>query len=181
MLISKFSTCNVHAEIKAMEKALNIELPAQLKLFLQKYNGGESPRTNFVCGDISSDVVAFYGVGNVKYTYNDVQLVCRDSLKYLPIAFDSFGNSILILIGAGSVHFFDHETEKISKVADDLRIFVAKCASKPINAASRKSIQEREADLISRGRGHIVTDALRKMWQDELDKYGVLTQEEVSF
>ena len=48
MLISKFSTCNVHAEIKAMEKALNIELPAQLKLFLQKYNGGESPRTNFV-------------------------------------------------------------------------------------------------------------------------------------
>lgn len=181
MLISKFSKCNVSPEIKAFEAAMDIELPVQLKLFLQKYNGGETPRTSFVCEDISSDVVAFYGVGNVKYAYKDVRLVCQDNLKYLPIAFDSFGNNILILIDTGEIFFLDHETAKISKLAENLRAFIVKCTSKPINPASQKSIQDREAELISRGRGHIITDALRKMWQDELDKYGAITQEDVSF
>lgn len=44
---------------------------------------------------------------------------------------------------------------------------------------AKRSIKEREAALIAKGRGSIITDDLRKMWQDEIDKYGNMIQEEV--
>ena len=48
-----------------------------------------------------------------------------------------------------------------------------------ISEASRRSIKEREDALIAKGRGNIITDDLRKMWQAEIDKYGSMLQEEV--
>lgn len=46
-----------------------------------------------------------------------------------------------------------------------------------IDSYARRSIAEREADLIARGRGHVIDDLLRQMWQEEIDTYGNMVQE----
>ena len=77
MLISKFSANNVETKIKEFETAKGIKIPEQLKMFLLKYNGGETPETSFSCGEESSDVAAFYGMGNVKYSYDSIEILER--------------------------------------------------------------------------------------------------------
>ena len=42
-----------------------------------------------------------------------------------------------------------------------------------------RTIEEREQDMIARGRGHIINERLRKMWQEEIDEYGCIKQENV--
>lgn len=51
------------------------------------------------------------------------------------------------------------------------KVFFKHCKSGEINPASRLSIKEREEALIARGRGHVITEALRQLWQAEIDKY----------
>lgn len=50
---------------------------------------------------------------------------------------------------------------------------------KKISEASKLSIEEREAILIANGKGDIITDGLREMWQAEIKKYSNMIQEEV--
>lgn len=177
MLISSFSA----KKIKDFENARGIKLPEQLKLFLIKYNGGETPNTSFSLNNVSSDIVAFYGIGEVTYSYNEIEIFeCNDE-KLLPIAFDSFGNDILISLDFGKIFFRDHETDDFIALAEDLRTFMQACKSEAIDPDMKKSIQEREEDLIKRGRANIITDELRKMWQAEIDKFNSLSQEEVLF
>ena len=103
-----------------------------------------------------------------------------DDEEYLPIAFDSFGNSIAISMSNGSIVFIDHEqSSAIKKIADNLTEFISKVKSNPISPKHTKSVQERERDLISRGRGQIITDELRALWQKEIEKYSNIHQETV--
>lgn len=176
MLISKSPKGATSEQLAVFSDKLGVELPKQLELFLEKYNGGETPATSFACNGISSDIVAFYGLGDVKYPFRNNTIVC---LKYLPIAKDSFGNHILIDLISGAVSFQDHENDLITILTKDLRTFFDLCKSEEINPASQKSIEEREQDLIRRGRGHIITDDLRRMWQVEIDKYSNMFREEV--
>ena len=103
--------------------------------------------------------------------------------RVFPIACDMFGNEFLISIDEanyGSVYFADHEKGyKKSLVGADLKEFIAKCKSKKIPPDTKLSIEEREADLISRGRGHVIDDLLRQMWQEEIDTYGNMIQEKL--
>lgn len=181
MLISKFSEPVTDNQLIAFSDKLGVELPVQLQLFLKKYNGGETPETSFVCGDISSDITAFYGLGDVKYSYKNIELLDVTGAQYLPIAVDSFGNEILIGVHSGAINFYDHEVASITELSKDLKTFIGLCKSEELNPASRKSIQEREQDLIRKGRGHIISDGLRAMWQAEIDKYANMVQEEVEF
>lgn len=64
-------------------------------------------------------------------------------------------------------------------IAEDLKAFVKKCKSREINPRAKRSIEECEANMIAKGRGHVITDTLRKTWQDEIDKYGNMVQEKV--
>ena len=57
--------------------------------------------------------------------------------------------------------------------------FLVTMKSDKIPEAALRSIEERKAALIERGRGHIITPALIEMWQVELNKYGNMRQEEV--
>ena len=68
---------------------------------------------------------------------------------------------------------------KLSLIANDFSSFICVCKSDKIPEAALRSIEERKAALIERGRGHIITPALIEMWQAELDKYGNMRQEEV--
>lgn len=179
MLISKFGNNNP-ALVSEFCKKENI--PKELKAFLEKYNGGETPETTFSSGTIRSDIVGFYGVGNVKYSYNDIHEIQDDDISYLPIAFDSFGNQIAVSKEDGDIIFWDHEKGKISGViANSFKEFLNCTESKPISPGHLKSIEQRENELISRGKGSNITEALRDLWRNEIDKYSNMHQEPVEF
>ncbi len=184
MLISKFSNCNVEEKIVDIERQYEITLPVQYKNFLYKYNGGYTPKTKFKAGKISSDLRGFFGIGNVKLNLAGVELGTFLEKNIFPIACDSFGNYITIGLSndeAGKIFFCDHEKgNKAEYITENLKTFIACSKSEVISEASRRSIKEREDALIAKGRGNIITDDLRKMWQAEIDKYGSMVQEEVN-
>lgn len=183
MLISKFSNCNVEEKVINLERQYEITLPAQYKNFLHKYNGGYTPDTKFKVGKISSDLRGFYGIGDVKLSLDNVELGEWLEKNVFPVACDSFGNYIVIGLNnddAGKIYFCDHEKgNKAEYITENLKKFIRCCKSEKISEDSRLSIKEREEALIARGRGSIITDDLRKMWQAEIDKYGSMVQEEV--
>lgn len=183
MLISKFLNCNVEEKVINLERRYKITLPTQYKNFLYKYNGGYTPKTKFKIGKISSDLRGFYGIGDVKMSLDSVELGKWLEKNIFPIACDSFGNYIIIGLNnddAGKIYFCDHEKgNKTEYISNNLRDFIECCKSEKISEASKRSIKEREEILIARGRGNIITDDLRKIWQAEIDKYGSMVQEEV--
>ena len=183
MLISRFQNNNSEARICELEKHYNFTLPKQYRNFLCKYNGGNTPDTDYKAGRASTAVRAFYGFGEVDYSFDKMDLRQWIKNKVFPIACDMFGNEFLIGIDEadyGSIYFADHEKGYMkSLVGVDLKEFIAKCKSKKISPDTKLSIEEREADLISRGRGHVIDDLLRQMWQEEIDTYGKMVQEKV--
>lgn len=175
MLIAKFGNQN-KADIVSFCK----KLPQDLATFLEKYNGGETPETFFSTGSVGSDIVAFYGVGNVKYSYDNVSIINIDNTAFLPIAFDSFGNHIVISLNDGTICFLDHEKEQEPVViAENLKKFLNCVKSKPIDPKHIKPISQREKELTERGKADNISDELRKLWQAEIDKYTNLKQEPV--
>lgn len=183
MLISKFLNCNVEEIVRDIERRYEIILPTQYKNFLYKYNGGYTPKTKFKAGRISSDLRGFFGIGDVELSLDNVGLGEWIEKNIFPIACDLFGNYIVIGLNnddAGKVYFCDHEKgNKTEYITENLKNFVECCKSEKISEASRRSIKEREDALVAKGRGNIITDDLRKMWQAEIDKYGSMIQEEV--
>ena len=184
VLISKFQNNNAEARVCELEKEYNILLPPQYRNFLCKYNGGETPNTDFKGGRTSTSVRAFYGFGEVDYSIDKMDLRQWIGNRVFPIACDMFGNEFVISfdeVDYGNVYFANHEKGyRKTFVGTDFKDFVNKCKSKEINPYARRSIAEREADLIARGKGENISDGLRKMWQDEIDKYGNMVQEKVS-
>ncbi len=185
MLISKFAGENMDDRIAGFEKRYNIALPDLYKKFLSKYNGGYTPKTKFKIGKVSSDIRGFYGVGDIKLGYDSIEIRKWIKENVLPIAMDSFGNYLAIGLDneeKGKIFFCDHEEgNKKRCIAKDLKEFFGECKSEKISETSRISIKEREQALIARGRGSMITDDLRKMWQAEIDKYQNMVQEEVVF
>lgn len=178
MLISKFGTISKET-ITEFEDANDIKLPEQYRRFIELYNGGETPHTSFSLNGVSSDLKGLYGIGKVKYSFDLVQKEEVKGVCYLPIGMDSFGNDIMIDLCEGAIFFKDHENGGIKKIAPDLKEFVHGCESRVINKSAVKSVEEREKELIARGRGGIITNALRDMWRAEINKYGAISQEEV--
>lgn len=183
MLISKFGTYNNEADINNMENRYKITLPLQYKNFLRDYNGGYTSNTRFKIRTISSDIKGFFGTGNVEMSFDSIDIQNWSIDGYLPIASDSFGNYIILSVAGiqrGKIYFWDHEQrDYLELIAENFAQFVAICKSERINEVSVPSIKEREEALIAKGRGHIITDGLRKMWQAEIDKHSRMIQEEV--
>lgn len=183
MLIAKFGTDGVSDEISKIESRYSITFPKQYKDFLLRYNGGYTPKTKFRAKGISSDIKGFYGLGAVGLSISQEMISAWIPQKLFPIACDSFGNTLFICFASDnyeSIFFGDHEKGmKLSLIANDFPSFIRACKSDKLPEAALRSIEERKAALIERGRGHIITPALIEMWQVELDKYGNMRQEEV--
>ena len=175
MLISKYG----NAEKKDI-LAICPKLPEDFVAFLEKYNGGDTPETSFSVGKISSDIVAFYGVGDVKYSYSSITPFEVDGFHFLPIAFDSFGNQIAINLENGIIAFLDHEKGGTPvALTNSFKNFLSFVESKPIDPKHTKPVAEREKEMIARGKGANISDSLRALWQNEIDKYSGYQQEEV--
>lgn len=158
---------------------------SNIRIFFCAIMGGYTPKTEFKENGISSDVRGFYGVGAVDLSVSQEMISSWIYQKLFPIACDTFGNYILLCITGteyGNIFFCDHEKGmNLSLIAKDFPSFVRACKSDKIPEAALRSIEERKAALIERGRGHIITPALIEMWQKELDKYSNMQQEEVTF
>lgn len=187
MLISRFDNANVEEHIAHLEKQYNIVLPEEYKRFLLKYNGGETPDTEFRINKVSSDVRAFYSLGNANKYYNfqgliDNMNILGEFVKdgMLPIAVNDFGDYITIGIRKkenGCIFFRYHDRgKKYIKLADTLSEFAAKCKSEEIGHI--RTVEERKRDMIARGLEKHITEVKIKGWQAEIDKYANIHQEE---
>lgn len=185
MLISKFPGHDIKMKIEELEKQYSIALPSQYVNFLCRYNGGDTPNTWYRQGDATMRIRGFYGFGDVRHSINSFDDLSEWVRKGLfPIACDYNGNSIAISIAEdriyGNIYFIDHETGgRRSFVVDNLELFVHKCDSERIRGASMRTAKEREDILIAKGKGHMITDELRQMWQAEFEMYKDMVQEEV--
>lgn len=70
-MISKFDTQDIEGKVTEFENLYGISLPEQYKHFLYRYNGGLTPDTKFKIGKESSDVRAFFGIGDVAYSFSN--------------------------------------------------------------------------------------------------------------
>ncbi|GIO24385.1 SMI1/KNR4 family protein [Oceanobacillus sp. J11TS1] len=183
--IFKFNNEDVEKNIKEFKEANKVTLPQQYEEFLKKYNGGNTPKTNFKINGVSSDIRAFFGFGNASKDYNFLFLKENDFLKnhldkqFLPIATDSFGNIIVIGIGKennGEIHFFDCEKSLYKHLRDNFEEFIQKVKSKKFVV---RSIEERIHDMKESGSNIEIDEDLINLWQSEIDKYSGSKQEKV--
>lgn len=178
MLIIKNVQCS---SLNDFEKKIGMELPQELRHFIEAYNGGETPNTKVISKNVSTDIHVFYGLGVEEYSLDNIRCFDKNENKFLPIAIDSFGNEFCIdLKGNNSIWFCDHEKgNKMIYVADSLKEFISNCESETIKDSARKTPEEREQILLSKGKGANITDGLRQMWKDEYEKYSNCTLVEV--
>ena len=71
--------------------------------------------------------------------------------------------------------------ERICSKTDSgsFKVFLSKCKSEDIDPGARETPEEREKDLIAKGRAHVITDSLREIWKKEYEKYKDMVQEKV--
>lgn len=116
--------------LNALETQLGCRLPRDYRDFLETHNGGRpSPRAfRFVTpqGHEESAVQFFFTTDSTgkPYVIWDAVCVYKDRIPegLLPVACDSFGNLVLLDLGArnaGSVYFWDHEKESMDDVTWD--------------------------------------------------------------
>lgn len=60
MLISRFKKDGEIVNIQDLEEVIGLKLPQEYSMFLQKYNGGETPETEWT-GKEKSDIKGFFG------------------------------------------------------------------------------------------------------------------------
>lgn len=183
MLISSFGGEGTAARVAELEARYEVRLPPEYRAFLCRYNGGFTPKTRFKIGAAASDLRGFFGGGTAKLNFESVNLNGWVARGLFPIACDSFGNYVAVSLreeSYGMIWFYDHETEsKLSPICDSFCDFIRCCRSDRISDASRRSVEEREAVLTAAGKGDWITDALRRMWQVEIERYAHLNQERV--
>lgn len=185
MMISGFDTAGIEMLTATFERRCKICLPGPYRRFLLKYNGGETPNTDFAIGEVSSDLRALYGLGGADPHYHFDKLGRRLSgfLKegMLPIGENAWGDALTLKVsgeGAGGVYFLYHDRPgDFLPLTGDFLDFTVRCASRPLGHI--RSVEERAAALRSRGKA--VTPELTAMWEREIAHLRSLHQEPVEF
>ena len=189
MLISRYEEKCTYERIRAFEEKHNITLSVDYKDFLIKYNGGETPKTNFSKGAVQTDVRRFYGFTK-EHSDSDLLSVIESDLGEvliskckLPVATNSFGDYFVLNVSEkakGAISFVYHDNiQKEITVSSDFKEFVSLCKSEKIGHI--RSIEERKKCLIEAGKGDKITQVKIYNWQKEIDKYAGINQEEVIF
>lgn len=180
MLISKFGHGTL-SKVEEFEKKYGIKFENSYRAFLAKYNGGETPDTNWV-GKGKTDVKVFFGYNideknwDLKYLLSDTFMQELIEQKKFPIAENCFGDTFCIDSKDGSIWLMYHDESRNKKIADDFESFIQGCKSKKLGHI--RTIEERRQLLLEK-RGREPTEAQLKGWQEEIDIYSKMIQEEV--
>ena len=179
MLISKYGNRSI-SQVEEFENKFGIKLNESYRSFLIKYNGGETPDTNWN-GKCRSNIRFFYGIDlqNECDILKALESEIAQNLlekKYLPIAENSFGDCFCINLEDEKIYFSYHDREQIILIAESFAEFVSKIKSKKIGHI--RTIEERTQLLLEK-RGRKPTEVQLKGWQEEIDIYSKIHQEEV--
>ncbi len=179
MLISKYGNGSISL-VEEFENKFGIKLDDSYRSFLIKYNGGETPDTNWN-GKCRSDIRFFYGIDlqNECDILKALECEIAQTLlekKYLPIAENSFGDCFCINLEDEKIYFSYHDREQIILIAESFAEFFSKIKSKKIGHI--RTIEERKQLLLEK-RGRKPTEVQLKGWQEEIDIYSKIHQEEV--
>lgn len=90
---------------------------------------------------------------------------------FIPIAKDSFGNSIILGVtekNFNQIAFFDHEGQVVKPLEISFEDLISKIKSKKKKI---RTIEERIADMKAVGSKKEITPRLKEIWQEEIDKY----------
>lgn len=185
MLISKSEYSITETDILRYGSDRDFVFPQEYKEFLLKYNGGETPETDFNLARISSDISVFYELrkGKSGLELYDIEFKVHEFLRddMLPIAENSFGDYIFICVAGceyGKVFFQYHDRPKrYIKISDSFKIFVQKCKSKKIGHC--RTIEERIQGRIDAGITLEVLPIEIADWQEEIDYFSRIHQEKV--
>lgn len=149
MLISKYGNGSI-SQVEEFENKFGIKLNESYRSFLIKYNGGETPDTNWN-GKCRSDIRFFYGIDlqNECDILKALECEIAQNLlekKYLPIAENSFGDCFCINLEDEKMYFSYHDREQIILIAESFAEFVSKINSKKIGHI--RTIEERTQLLL---------------------------------
>ena len=181
MLISKFKKDEDVINLNDLQELIGLKLPSDYVGFLQKYNGGDTPETNWT-GKGKSDIVAFYGfrIDNESFDIEkNTNFVFFHELiekNKLPIAENCSGDYFCLDCTDGSVWFVYHDLPKKQKVAKNFIKFLDGCKSKEIGHI--RTIEERTKALYENYK-ETPSEKRLKGWQEEIDYYSKIKQEEV--
>lgn len=187
MLISKFNNSEVQQSISGFEAKYSFSFPDSYREFLLKYNGGYTPKTKVSIKRSSSDVRALFGYANADSNFNILNIFSNDDIinfinsGLIPIGTNVFGDYFMIGINGnnfGAIYFRYHDKKAADiYITDSFKSFISKCNSQPIGHI--RTIEERKADLIANGYGHLLTPEKLAGWQAEIDRYKNIVQEKV--
>ena len=182
LLISKYGNGTL-LKVEEFEKKLGIRFDDKYRLFLMKYNGGDTPNTIFGKGKKSETVRYLYGLNTVENIEKKLEYFDWKGKKCLPIGEDNFGNYYAIGVSEennGIIYFCDHERGFYkTKLTNTFVDFIKKCQSDKINERAKRTIEEREQEMIKNGYSHLINDYLKNTWQQEYETYKDMVQEEV--
>ena len=187
MLISKSEYSVTEAALSKYETAHGFSFPQEYRAFLLKYNGGETSETDFRLSGVSSDLVFFYELrdNGDGLELHEIEFLVPDFLKdgMFPIAENVFGDHVFICVGGrecGKIFFRYHDRPKrYIKLADDFRTFIQKCKSKKLGHC--RTIEERIQGRIDAGITLEVLPIEIADWQEEIDYFNRIHQEQVEF
>lgn len=175
MLICGLDKTDIDKKIEQFETKYNFTFPPQYRSFLLKYNGGETPNTDFEGQKVSSDITGFFGIDNgdeyLSYSFfeNINKLEKYFKRNVIPIGKNIFGDDIVIGLGTksfGKVYMIFHDMPwRLRKVSDDFIAFTKMCTSEPIGHIP--SVWERTFKMILRGNISRVR-GMKSIWKDEI-------------
>ena len=113
---------------------------------------------------------------DLKYLLSDTSIQELIEQKKFPIAENFFGDTFCIDSTDGSIWLIYHDESRNKKIADDFESFIQGCKSEKLGHI--RTIEERRQLLLEK-RGREPTEAQLKGWQEEIDIYSKMKQEEV--
>ncbi len=98
-----------NSELDAVEQVLGVSFPADLRKFMEQYDGASPPNNSFaISGQGESDVRRFVSARDMASLRNEVEFFPPQAI---PIAADSCGNYVYLNPPDGGIYFWDHEVE----------------------------------------------------------------------
>ena len=157
-------------------------MPTQYASFLERYNGGETPNTEWR-GKNRSDLRGFFGVDVSDRNWDLIERAKSETGKtllengLLPIACNVFGDNFCLNYKDGTIWLMYHDSDRKVLLTDDFSSFISKCKSERIGHV--RTIEERKQGMIDAGLGHLFSEDMVKDWQEEINWFEVMHQEEV--